>query len=349
MTGLFVLSGWVVVGIVVAAVDRSTRRQRDIDESMATIFAVAGAIAGGAVGQALGLYVFGQLLGFVFSAGGALLLLSVYRSRNNGVAPATATPPDDGAVCAAPVSSPLPEVPVATRSEDVFGSGALSALAVAVGGFCGLMAGNAMYPQRNQQFPPVLFFVPLGLIAGFIAGGTVRLARPHWGKLEIAAVLALVYAGLMFNYAKANAGPVHLELTFDPDSGTPGRCDVPACAQANPALEWTVHGTLQLKETSGFGLTLQWIEVSSQPDRTPVEGQDPSRRLRENIWGPNVKLSGDQITGPRRLRSNQVASYPFQYSYRTGNADSRRIITVQIGFTDGAGRFDTSTARWNVQ
>ena len=349
MIGLFVLASWVLVGIAVASVERFTRRQRDLDESMATIFAVAGAIAGGSVGQVLGFYVFGELLGFLFSAAGALLLLSMYLSRNSGAAPAGASAPDETTMSVAPASAPPPEISVASQPDSVFGCGALSAFAVAVGGFCGLMAGSAMYSQRNQQFPPVLFFVPLGVIAGFIAGGAVRLARPHWGKLEIAAVLALVYAGLMFNYAKANAGPVHVVLTFEPDSGVPARCDDPACSQADPALEWTVHGTLQLKETSDFGLTLEWIELSSQPDRTGVEAQDPARRVRENIWGPNVKLSGEQIAGSRRVRPNQVASYPFQYSYRTGHADSRRIITVQIGFVDGAGRFDTDTARWKVR
>ena len=348
MIGLFVLAGWVAVGIVVATVERSTRRQRDIDESMATILAVAGAIAGGSVGQVLGFYVFGQLLGFIFSAGGALLLLSMYLARNSDAGPPGAAASNEAAA-APPESVPPENVSAASRSAGAFGCGALSALAVAIGGFCGLMVGNAMYPQRSQQFPPVLFFVPLGVITGFIAGGVVRLARPHWRKVEIAAVLALVYAGLMFNYAKANAGPVHLELAFDPDSAAPARCDDPACSQGNPALEWTVHGALQLKETSGFGLTLEWIELSSQPDRTPVEGQDPARRVGENIWGPNVKLSGEQITGPHHVRSNEVASYPFQYSYRTGNADSRRIITVQIGFTDGAGRFDTDSARWRVR
>jgi len=349
VTGLFVLAGWVLVGIVVAAVDRSTRRQRDIDESMVTIFAVAGAIAGGAVGQVFRFYVFGEVLGFIFSAAGALLLLSVYRSRTHDATPAGAATPDEAAVAAPPASDPLPTVSVASRSNEAFACGALSAFAVAVGGFCGLMTGGAIYTQRNQQFPPVLFFVPLGVIAGFIAGGAVRLVRPQWGKVEIAALLAVLYAGLMVNYAKANAGPVHLELAFEPDPGAAGRCDDPACSQTNPALEWTVHGTLQLKETSGPGLTLEWIALSSQPDRSAVAGQDLARRVRENIWGPNVKLSGEQITGPRRLRPNQVASYPFQYSYRTGNADSRRIITIQVGFTDSAGRFDTDDARWTVR
>jgi len=349
VSGLFVLAGWVVVGIAVAGVERSTRRQRDIDESMVTVFAVAGAIAGGSVGQLLRFFVFGEVLGFVFSAAGALLLLSVYRSRIHDPAPSGAPTPDEAAVSAPPASGPGPKVSVESRSNEAFGCGALSAFAVAVGGFCGLMVGDAMYTQRNQQFPPVLFFVPLGVIAGFVAGGALRLARPQWGKLEIAAVLALVYAGLMVNYAKANAGPVHLELAFEPESGAAGKCDDPACSQTNPALEWTVHGTLQLKETSGLGLTVQWIELSSQPDRSALGDQDLARRVRENIWGPNVKLSGEQIAGPRRVRPNQVASYPFQYSYRTGNADSRRIITVQVGFYDGAGRFDTDTGRWKVR
>lgn len=336
MIGLFVLAGWVIVGIIVAAVDRSARDERDLDETTGTIVSVAGAIVGAAIGQVLRLYVFGEPLGFVFSAAGAFFMLRMYRTRNAERGQQQSAPPPTDRQ-----SSP-------DTFGTVMGCAALSAFAVAIGGFCGLMFGDAMYPQRYQQFPPVLFFVPLGLVAGFIVGPIVRLSRPQWGIVQIAAVLALAYAGMMFEYAKANVGSVHLELAFDPDPATAVACDN-GCSQSTPPLEWTVRGTLHMKETSGLGATIEWIEITSYPDWEPYRGQDLAKRIQENIRGPNVNLSGEHVTGPRRIRPNQDVSYPLQYSYRTNNGASRRMISVQIGFNDGVGRWTTTSAQWNVR
>jgi hypothetical protein len=46
-------------------------RGRDADQTMVTVLCLVGAVAGGFVGQVTRLYVFGEPLGFIFSAGGA--------------------------------------------------------------------------------------------------------------------------------------------------------------------------------------------------------------------------------------------------------------------------------------
>ena len=50
------------------------RPSRDADQTMVTVLCVVGAVAGGFAGQVTRLYVFGEPLGFIFSAGGAVPL-----------------------------------------------------------------------------------------------------------------------------------------------------------------------------------------------------------------------------------------------------------------------------------
>src|SRR5438105_3759438 len=78
---------------------------------------------------------------------------------------------------------------------DAFGWGVLSALATAAAGFAGHLAGSRLYPQQYDQIPSDFFFIPLGMLVGFVTAGVARLAAREWGLLAIAAFVGLVSAG----------------------------------------------------------------------------------------------------------------------------------------------------------
>src|SRR5689334_14091425 len=65
--GTIGIAAWVVVGLIVAALEKSLRPGRDADNSAVTLVCVGGAVLGAFFGQTFGWYVFGQPLGFVFS------------------------------------------------------------------------------------------------------------------------------------------------------------------------------------------------------------------------------------------------------------------------------------------
>lgn len=77
MTGIL---GWIVFGLIVGAVAKFIMPGRDPGGLIVTILlGVAGAVAGGYLGQALGFYQAGQPAGFVMSVVGAIVLLALYR------------------------------------------------------------------------------------------------------------------------------------------------------------------------------------------------------------------------------------------------------------------------------
>ncbi len=72
--------GWIVFGLIVGAVAKFIMPGRDPGGLIVTILlGIAGAVAGGYLGQALGFYQPGQPAGFVMSVVGAVILLAVYR------------------------------------------------------------------------------------------------------------------------------------------------------------------------------------------------------------------------------------------------------------------------------
>src|SRR5947209_8785164 len=101
--GLVGIVGWVVVGVLVAAHEKRSNEGGEI-----TAVCVIGAIAGAFVGRTLGLYMaFGEIVGFVCAAVGAMLLLSVYRSQTVGVRPMRSTTLPDPIL---PTPAPAPAV-----------------------------------------------------------------------------------------------------------------------------------------------------------------------------------------------------------------------------------------------
>src|SRR4051812_37424589 len=105
MIGMTVTFGWVVVGLIVAAVDKSLRDDPQADGAMVTILAVVGAIVGASIGQSFRLFVFGEPLGFLVSGAGAEAFLFVCRARSLSLR--TARPAGAGAAAPAP-AGPAP-------------------------------------------------------------------------------------------------------------------------------------------------------------------------------------------------------------------------------------------------
>lgn len=77
MTGILVM---IVLGLIIGAVAKLIMPGNDPGGAIVTILlGIAGALVGGFLGQAVGLYQEGQPAGFVMSVIGALVLLFGYR------------------------------------------------------------------------------------------------------------------------------------------------------------------------------------------------------------------------------------------------------------------------------
>ena len=72
--------GWIVFGLIVGIIAKLLMPGRDPGGFVITILlGIAGALLGGFVGRALGLYGPGDSAGFLMSLLGAILLLTLYR------------------------------------------------------------------------------------------------------------------------------------------------------------------------------------------------------------------------------------------------------------------------------
>ncbi len=334
-----IVFGWAFVGLIVALVEQRMSRGRDADKTMVTVLCIVGAVAGGFVGQITRLYVFGEPLGFVFSAGGAELLLWFYRTRSAATRPS-------GAI-ARPAAVVTQTSPLGIRFLEAFGWGVLCGPALAMSGLLGLILASNLYPQRYSNIPAQFLFFPLGgLIVGFVLAATARLARPQWTATQmfmLVAVLTIGYAAVMVNWGRGNAIPAHVTVAFEPDPVDATPCYSAACPPAEPPLQWTVQGSLRVQETAGLGGTVDAIEVTSYRRR---RGRNAAS---DKSPGPNVRYTAGQISGAHHVRPNEMASYPLRYSYRTDDGDSPRIVYVVVQFTDAAGHQTTGTGEWTVR
>ena len=72
--------GWIVFGLIVGAVAKLLMPGRDPGGIIVTmLLGIAGAVLGGFVGRALGLYREGEPAGFLMALVGAVVLLALYR------------------------------------------------------------------------------------------------------------------------------------------------------------------------------------------------------------------------------------------------------------------------------
>jgi uncharacterized membrane protein YeaQ/YmgE (transglycosylase-associated protein family) len=73
--------GWILFGLIVGALAKLVMPGRDPGGIIVTmLLGIAGAVLGGFVGRALGLYEQGEAAGFVMSFIGAVALLALYRA-----------------------------------------------------------------------------------------------------------------------------------------------------------------------------------------------------------------------------------------------------------------------------
>ena len=362
--GALTLAGWAVVGVIVASIEKSRRDRRDADSPALTRVCIAGAIVGAAVGQSAGVFVFGQPLGFVCAAVGAELLLHLYRSRgvesrrdDEAARPAqemettTARPP---VATADPVPTMTSHLSVFATLVEALAWSLLSAVVVAAGGFFGHQTGSRLYPQRYEGIPSDIFFVPLGVVFGVGVAVVAKLVRPAWHAqmLGVIALASVTYGALLYGYAKSHALPSSFHVSFEPDPGVAVRCDAgAACPEANPPLEWSVEGSLSVKVTRGGGVTVDAISLNSY-DQSALRSRTFTREqiIEANRFdGPAIKLDGRQLSGRRRIRANEVVSYPVRYYYRTRSGTAERTIVVYIDFADAAGHKGSEETLWRVR
>ena len=72
--------GWIVFGLIVGALAKLVMPGRDPGGIIVTmLLGIAGALLGGFIGRAMGLYGPGEAAGFLMSFLGAVILLALYR------------------------------------------------------------------------------------------------------------------------------------------------------------------------------------------------------------------------------------------------------------------------------
>jgi hypothetical protein len=355
MVGLVSLLTCAVIGAVVAAIER-----RSHDGSELTAIAAAGAVTGMYVGRVLEFYVaFGELGGLLSSAAGAVVLVRIYHSRAAGMRMRDVRPPSDSESTSAPTSAVVADWAAPSRSltgllAEAFGWGIACAFLTAPAGFLAHLIGSRLYPQPYEQIPSDFFFVPLGLLAGFVAAGLARLAARNWGTLAMASFIGLVpiaYAAVMFRYSRVHSMPAHVTAVIEPGEPDPIPCSPDKCQATAPPTQWYVTGRLRLTATRS-GATVDRIEISSSTYGTgPVtphpytkEGAAQAAKWR----GPNITLSGRHVPGPRHLTPNVEVVYPLVYAYHTSDGSSRRQIVISVYLTDDAGHRGYAWANWKA-
>jgi hypothetical protein len=237
--------------------------------------------------------------------------------------------------------------PLGTGLADAPAWRARCALAVAVAGFIGHLAGNRLYPQRSEQVPSDFFLVPFGLLAGFLVAACARLVRPQWGGGEMWRVLflaAAAYAGMNFNYAKGRAIPPGILLEFEPYTATADRCN----ASCPPDTEWTVQGSVRVRAIRVEGtITSMEIRSSEMPPSGGNTLTNDPRLFR--FRGPTVRLTASEIAGERHLKPHDVVAYPIRYSYQNRGAESARQLVVSVELTDTHGSPVYGAGVWHVR
>jgi uncharacterized membrane protein YeaQ/YmgE (transglycosylase-associated protein family) len=82
---MFGILGWIIFGLIVGVIAKLVMPGRDPGGFIITILlGIAGAVLGGWIGRALGLYGPGEGAGLIMSIIGALILLAVYHFATRG-------------------------------------------------------------------------------------------------------------------------------------------------------------------------------------------------------------------------------------------------------------------------
>jgi uncharacterized membrane protein YeaQ/YmgE (transglycosylase-associated protein family) len=77
---MFGILGWIVFGLIIGAVAKLIMPGKDPGGIVVTmLLGIVGAVVGGFIGRALGMYEPGQPAGWVMATIGAIVLLAIYR------------------------------------------------------------------------------------------------------------------------------------------------------------------------------------------------------------------------------------------------------------------------------
>ncbi len=77
---MFGILGWIIFGLIAGVIAKLLMPGKDPGGFIITaVLGIAGAVIGGYIGQALGLYRDGDAAGLIMSVVGAVLLLAIYR------------------------------------------------------------------------------------------------------------------------------------------------------------------------------------------------------------------------------------------------------------------------------
>jgi uncharacterized membrane protein YeaQ/YmgE (transglycosylase-associated protein family) len=77
---MFGIIGWIVFGLIVGVIAKLLMPGRDPGGMIVTcLIGIVGALVGGFIGRAIGLYGPGEVAGYLMSIVGAMLLLFIYR------------------------------------------------------------------------------------------------------------------------------------------------------------------------------------------------------------------------------------------------------------------------------
>ncbi len=77
--------GWIVFGLIVGAIAKLVMPGRDGGGIIVTmVLGIVGALLGGFIGQALGVYAAGEPAGFIMALLGAIAVLAIYRMSIGG-------------------------------------------------------------------------------------------------------------------------------------------------------------------------------------------------------------------------------------------------------------------------
>ena len=77
---MFGILGWIVFGLIIGAVAKLIMPGKDPGGIVVTmLLGIVGAVVGGFIGRALGMYEPGQPAGWIMATIGAIVLLAIYR------------------------------------------------------------------------------------------------------------------------------------------------------------------------------------------------------------------------------------------------------------------------------
>jgi hypothetical protein len=233
---------------------------------------------------------------------------------------------------------------------EALGWGAVAAGACYLGGLFGLILGGRMYPQRYEQFPIEIFFVPFAGGAGFLITMTARLARAEWRALRMLALvmtLGVISGYVMIRWSRANAREAHFAFTVAPNPVNATPCTPATCPPASPPWQWVVDGTMSIDSTDTMGVRVQWIEATGYVRLAPT-GYNGSNYLSD----AHIRIDPADVARRARttyVRPGMTIQYPLRFFFRNARTGWKRGVSIIVAVEDDAGHPMTHGVEWAVR